>query len=150
MQLSENFSLAELTVTETGIPNEPSMVEQTKLLYLANFILQPIYDKFGTIRVSSGFRSLALNTKTGGSKLSQCMLGEAAAFTSNPFLSRPSYMVLDEIYAWIVEDSGIPFGQCIRESKDGKHWIHISLPRIDKPNQQALVYDGKEYRPYAG
>lgn len=82
MQLSKNFSLSELTKSQEairkGIPNDPSPVEIKNLLELTCFLLQPLRDKVGTISVSSGYRSEALNQAIGGSKGSDHTKGAAA------------------------------------------------------------------------
>lgn len=140
MQLSKSFTLAELTVTKTGLSNVPGPEEIEKLQWLAEDILQPIRDRFGPIKVTSGFRTSEVNFAAGSkSPYSQHIKGEAADII-------PQKARLTEVFDWIVKESGLFFGQCIIEKGT---WIHISLPRQGKPNQQALVYDGKTYREYA-
>lgn len=147
MMLSPNISLEELIATTTGLPNEPhTNAARDKLLYLANYLLQPIRDRWGALTISSGFRSLPVNTAVGGSSSSQHCYGEAADFV-------PYAAGIDDVYRWIVIESGLKFGQCIKEEKKKgetiKKWIHLSLIRLGKDNQQALVCVGKNYRPYA-
>lgn len=134
MQLSENFTLEELIATQTGIENVPGPVEKDKLLYLTTYILQPIRNYFG-VRVfsTSGYRSLAVNTKVGGSPKSQHMLGEADDFQVEGIVN------LKNVMDWIIEDSHIEFGQCIHYVGGNEEWIHISLPRLSGPNNQALT-----------
>lgn len=144
MQLSKNFTLDEMCDTLTGLPNVPDEDAKQHLLYLCQYVLQPIRSEVGALKVTSGYRSYEVNEAVGSHPMSQHRTGEAADFS--PLSDLP----IDNVFRWIVKQSGIPFGQCIRESKGGKDWIHISLPRLDKPNQQALVYDGKDYKPYAG
>ena len=131
LKLSESFILQELTKTSTGLQNQPDVVEEEKLLYLANFILQPIRDRWGKLYINSGYRSPAVNQRVGGADTSQHCYGEAADFIT---LEAP----LKDVYRWIVEDSRLAFGQCICEIR-ATDWIHVSLPRIDKPNHEALV-----------
>lgn len=155
MNLTANFTLEELCVTDADLSNEPTGGEAAKLLYLASYVLQPIRGEWGPMQITSGFRCGALNLMVGGSPTSQHVQGEAADFIPMGFnggkINDP-VKYIDDVFEWIVKRSGLRFGQCIRESKGGKggkDWIHISLPRLNKPNQQALVYDGKEYKPYA-
>ena len=59
MRLSNNFSLAELTKSQTaerkGIDNTPSPTHQANLKSLCTCILQPVRDHFGkVVTVSSG------------------------------------------------------------------------------------------------
>ena len=64
MQLSRNFSLQELTKSDTairkGIDNEPNADQIDKLKALCENILQPVRDQFGRVKVTSGFRSVEL------------------------------------------------------------------------------------------
>jgi hypothetical protein len=78
MKLSENFTLAELTHTDTGIANNPSQGEINNLKLLVQKVLQPVRDKFGVINVTSGFRSLLVNSAVGGSATSDHVHGRAA------------------------------------------------------------------------
>ena len=142
MKLSPNFSLEELIYTSTGLPNDPSTGAKEKLLYLANYLLQPVRDRWGALTISSGFRSMAVNSVVNGSAGSQHLYGEAADFV--PYSAK-----LDEVFEWIVKESRLPFGQAILEEKakngEIKRWIHISLPRIGKDNQQILRFRNGQY-----
>lgn len=142
MKLSKSFSLSELTATNTGYYNTPEKEEKKKLLYLATYILQPIRNETNSpIHVTSGYRSGSVNGAVGGSDTSQHLTGEAAD------LVFASYNI-DVIFDWIVEVSKISYGQVILESKDNRRWLHISLPRLDKPNRVALIYTNGRYKPY--
>lgn len=138
MRLSKNFTLAELTATSTGLPNDPGMIERANLKLLATFILQPIRDRFGRVKVNSGFRSDAVNRAVGGNPAGQHPEGGAADIVLEE-------ADIKEVFDWIVKESNLQFGQCILEKGA---WIHISLPREGKPNQQAMIFDGKEYKVY--
>lgn len=140
MKFSENFTLEELRVTSMGDKNTPNEEAKTKLLYLANYVLQPIRDRWGVLQITSAFRSQAVNLLAGGSITSQHILGEAADFI-------PTESNIKEVYRWIVEDSHIAFGQCIFEKGE---WIHISLPRLHRPNHEALIFNGTSYLTYKG
>ena len=61
MKLSNNFTLAELTKSQTavrrGIRNEPSTDHINNLIHLAKTILQPVREHFGKpVTISSGYR----------------------------------------------------------------------------------------------
>ena len=86
-QLTKNFSLTELTASETAA-RDPALAEQfhpptnvrDSLRYLAERVLQPLRDEVAwPLHVNSGYRSPALNAAIKGSKTSQHMVGEAAA-----------------------------------------------------------------------
>ena len=141
MKLSKNFTLKELTKTDTGLPNVPGEKETQFLLLLAIFILQPIRNRAGRLDISSGFRSSAVNGAIPGtSKTSQHPKGQAADIV-------PGDIDLFDLCRWIVNVSRLDFGQCIIYPDRG--FIHISLPRLHKSNKQALIcYEG-EYHPYS-
>ena len=84
MQLSRNFSLLELTKSDTairkGIDNEPNADQVDKLKLLCENILQPVRDHFGRVKVTSGFRSSELCVAIGSSVNSQHAKAEAADF----------------------------------------------------------------------
>jgi len=72
------FTWAELTRTSTGLPNEPDAGHRTNLTVLVQVVLDPLREHLGKpVRVTSGYRSPAVNTRIGGSKTSAHMTGEA-------------------------------------------------------------------------
>ena len=145
-QLSKNFTLEELIATSSGYYNTPNEKAEEKLLYTAQFLLQPIRDEFGRTDVTSGYRSGQVNAWVKSKPTSQQTKGEAADF-------QPKEANIDVVFDWIVEVSGIAFGQAILESKIDKdkklrRWIHVSLPRLDKPNRVALIFNNGKYVAY--
>ena len=79
MKIGKYFTLDELTVTSTGIPNEANGTVQFNLRNLVESILDPAREKLGLpIKVNSGYRCPAVNSKIGGAKSSQHLTGEAA------------------------------------------------------------------------
>ena len=78
MKLSKNFTLSELTKTDTGLLNNPNIIEEDFLKQLCVYILQPIRDNCGRIDISSGYRSKAVNDTVGGVDNSQHKKGEEA------------------------------------------------------------------------
>ena len=145
MQFTKNFNLAELTKTSTGLPNIPLESDIGVLNWLAIYLLQPIRDKFGPMKINSGFRSPMVNADPSvrGHENSQHLFGEAADFWS-------LLASLDDVYLWVAEDSHLIYGQLIKENRDGKRWLHISLPRVGKPICENLVFDGVKYSPWKG
>ena len=82
-QLTANFSLHELTKSETalrlGMENEPGEKEIASLKTLAEKVLQPVREHYGKgVKVNSGFRHPEVNAKVGGSKTSDHCQGMAA------------------------------------------------------------------------
>mgnify|MGYP000657453985 CR=1 FL=1 len=85
MQLSENFSLNELTKSQTatrkGINNTPNDNEKENLKALSINILQKIRNHYERpVRVTSGYRSTELCVAIGSSAKSQHAKGQAADF----------------------------------------------------------------------
>ena len=85
MKLSENFSLIELTKSQTAarkdIDNTPSPEHQENLKLLCTHILQPVRDRFErVVSVSSGYRSEELCLAIGSKITSQHAKGQAADF----------------------------------------------------------------------
>ena len=84
MQLSRNFSLQELTKSDTairkGIDNEPNADQIDKLKTLCEKILQPVRDQFGRVKVTSGYRSPELCVAIGSSINSQHAKAEGVDF----------------------------------------------------------------------
>jgi len=83
MQLTANFSLAEMIKSETalrkGLDNTPGEVEIENLRVLCEQVLQPIRDAYGKgIKVNSGFRHPDVNAAVGGSRTSDHCRGQAA------------------------------------------------------------------------
>ena len=83
MQLTENFSLHELTKSETAlrhnIDNTPGDAEIHNLRTLCEYILQPVRTAYGRgIKVNSGFRHPNVNAAVGGSRTSDHCKGQAA------------------------------------------------------------------------
>ena len=72
MKLSKNFSLKEMTKSQTalrrGIENVPGDLEEANLQQLCEHVLQKVRDHFGKpVTVNSGYRSPELNEAIGGS-----------------------------------------------------------------------------------
>ena len=86
MQLSPNFTLAELTTTSTGLDNTPNHDEIQRLRLLAAF-LEKVRTVLGNkaISINSAFRSEAVNRSVGGVSNSAHRLGYAADFVCPSF-----------------------------------------------------------------
>ena len=124
MNLSQNFSLRELTKSQTaerkGISNEPSEEHIENLKLLCTKILQPIRDEFGVVSISSGYRSPELCEALGSKSTSQHARGQAADFECYSIDN-------NELFNWIVDN--LEFDQAILEFYDGdpnSGWIHVS------------------------
>lgn len=131
MNLSENFTLEELIRTSTGLDNTPTEEQIENLRLLCVNVLQPARDALGPIRITSGFRSEAVNAKVGGAHkiengkkvpTSQHCKGEAADL----MMSGGQKKLLD----WII--ANVEFDQVISEFPDAKGnpaWVHVSYAK---------------------
>ena len=137
-QFTKNFSYDELIASATakrlGLDNIPTPEEKEKLRQLAEDILQPIRDAWKSpIVVTSGYRSEAVNKAVGGVSNSQHRLGEAADIKVGG--KDRNRKLFNFIYKLIAKGD-IKVGQLIDEYSYS--WIHISLPRKGKENNQIL------------
>mgnify|MGYP003538318601 FL=1 len=90
---------------------------------LIKYVLDPLRSLYKrAIRVSSGFRSEALNEAVNGSKTSQHMKGEAADITAG---SKKANRKLFEL----IRDN-LTFDQLIDESDYS--WIHVSFTKNNR------------------
>jgi hypothetical protein len=145
MNLTKNFTLSELTKSETalrkGLNNEPTQEIISALQLLAVTVLQPIRDHYGKgVKVNSGYRSPEVNASVGGSKTSDHCKGQAAdieipgvanAELAEYIKERLQFtQLILEFYTPGVPDSG---------------WVHVSYDptNIKKQVMTATKRDGK-------
>jgi zinc D-Ala-D-Ala carboxypeptidase len=145
MKLSENFSLEELTASETadrnGWDNTPNATELSNLVRLAAF-LEEVKTVLGgkPVMINSAFRCKLVNDAVGSKDTSQHRIGCAADI-------RVPNMTPDEVVKAVIA-SGIGYDQIIREFD---RWTHISISNIagSDPRRQSLIIDKAGTRPYA-
>ena len=150
MKLTANFSLSELTKSQTaerkGIDNTPSAEHQENLKSLCTAILQPIRDHFSrVVTISSGYRSPELCEAIGSSSKSQHARGEAADFE---IFGLSNKTLADYI------DQNLHYDQLIleywNESDPNSGWVHCSFAEGQNRKQYLRAYkeDGKtKYEP---
>ena len=139
MQLSEHFSLEELTHTDhRTLDNTPTDKELANLVRLAEFleVVRSILDD-RNILINSAFRSKAVNDAVGSKDSSQHRTGCAADI-------RVPGMTPDEVVKAIIA-SDLAYDQVIREHD---RWTHVSIA-ITIPRKTALIIDKLGVRPYA-
>jgi uncharacterized protein YcbK (DUF882 family) len=138
LNLSKNFTLAELTVSQeaarSGLLNKPDKDQIESLRLLCENVLQPLRDRVRKpIVVSSGFRSVTINRRIGGAPTSQHCKGQAADFTI------PGMAIADTVE--LIRKMGLPVDQCIDEFGA---WVHVSYgPRHRKQFLKARYVGGK-------
>ena len=125
-QLTQNFSLHELTKSETALrydmPNDPGSVEIANLVDLAAKVLQPIRDHYAKgVKINSGFRHPDVNAKVGGSRTSDHCKGMAADIEI-PGVANA------ELAEWVKDN--LEFTQLILEfytpGIPDSGWVHVS------------------------
>ena len=141
MQLSEHFTLEELTHTDhRQFDNTPNATEMANLVRLAAF-LEEVKSVLGNkpVMINSAFRCKEVNDAVGSKDSSQHRIGCAADI-------RVPSMTPDEVVKAVIA-SGIGYDQIIREFD---RWTHISIPSVagDNPRKQALIIDKQGTRPY--
>ena len=145
MKLTENFSLKEMTQSQTAlknnIDNEPNAEQIENLRQLCKTILQPLREDFQLpIKITSGFRSPELCKIIKSKPTSQhCANGCAAADFEIPGIDNK------KVFKHIIEN--LPFDQVILEYYDegdiNSGWIHCSWSA--NPRGQALTKDKQGY-----
>jgi zinc D-Ala-D-Ala carboxypeptidase len=145
MNLTKNFTLEEMTKSETALrhdlENTPGEQEISAMKLLAEKVLQPVRDHFGKgVKVNSGFRNQDVNQKVGGSRNSDHTRGQACDIEI-PGVPNA------ELAEWIKDN--LEFNQLILEfytpGVPDSGWVHVSyIPEANR-NQvlTATKKDGK-------
>jgi len=143
MKLTDNFSLAEMTKSDTALrldmDNTPGPEEIENMTRLCECVLQPVRNHFGKgVKVNSGFRHPNVNAKVGGSKTSDHCKGMAAD------IEIPGVANAD-LAKWIVDN--LEFRQVILEfytpGVPDSGWVHVSYNPSDN-KKQVLTATKKE------
>jgi len=142
MNLTKNFTLEELTVTDhREFDNTPNETERANLVRLAG-LLELVKVALGNkpVMVNSAFRSKKVNDAVGSKDTSQHRVGCAVDI-------RVPGMTPDQVVKAVIT-AKLPFDQLIREFD---RWTHISIPNDPKgkPRGQTLIIDKAGTRPYA-
>jgi zinc D-Ala-D-Ala carboxypeptidase len=126
MQLSPNFSLAELTKSSTadrlGIDNHASREVQDRLALVCGNVLEPVRLHFNRpVHVNSGYRCHELNKAIGSKETSQHRLGCAVDFEVPGIDNR-------DLAIWVRDN--LDFDQLILEfytpGIPDSGWVHVS------------------------
>ncbi len=144
MQISPNFSLAELTKSQMAlrheIDNTPGEAEIANLKLVAENILQPLRDHYGVpFAPSSGFRCLELNRVLNSKDTSQHVKGQAVDIEI-PGVS--NY----ELAIWIRDN--LRYDQlileCYTSGDPASGWVHCSYVGADN-RTVALTYANRSF-----
>lgn len=145
MKLAPNFTLSEMTKSETalrfGLDNTPTQAVISNLQLLALSVLQPVRDHFARgVKVNSGYRSPDVNAKVGGSRTSDHCKGMAADIEIPGI---PNH----ELASWI--KNNLAYTQLILEfytpGVPDSGWVHVSYNPADLKKQDltAVVQNGR-------
>ena len=169
--LSKNFTLEELIYSDTAkaknISNKPTTLHKKNLRHTCEYLLEKVrallnekYKQYKkkkvkevSLRITSGYRSAALNAAIpGSSSTSQHCQGCAAdceaviVYTDKKKEVLPFDVLYEDIKAWTKEGK-LSVDQCIQEQDSaGAKWCHISLPpQIRDCRKQFLKYNKGMY-----
>jgi hypothetical protein len=145
MNLSANFTLKELTKSDTairlGLDNTPNDEALENLKLLCEKVLQPVRDHFGkSVTVNSGYRSPESNAAVGGSKTSDHCKGQACDLEIDG-IPNP------ELAQWIMDN--LDYTQLILEfytqGQPNSGWVHVSYDpdNLKKQELTAVKVAGK-------
>ena len=118
-----NFTITELChsdkAIEHGIKNIPSLAECDNLLNLIYFVLQPCRNKFGAIKVTSGYRNKEVNKLVNGAVNSNHLTGCAVDII-------PLNAAFKEVYTYITQV--LDYDECyIETNSKGVRWLHVAF-----------------------
>lgn len=134
-RLTTNFTLDELTRTRFSVDNTPGAKEQAALKLLAEKVLQPARDALGPINVTSGFRSVAVNTLVHGARNSHHLKGMAADLQMPDGNHKQlfDYIRTHLVYTQLIWEFG---------SIEQPQWVHVSYDPADLKMQvlRAITY----------
>lgn len=138
MKLTENLTLKEAITSQTaerrGLDNTPDKSTINVMRLTAERVFQPVRDHFGKpIRVSSFYRSPAVNKAVGGSATSQHRTGEAIDMQGTNGLTNA------EIFEYIRKN--LDFDQLIWEYGNSTEpaWVHVSYTAKRKNRKQVFA-----------
>lgn len=139
MNFSAHFSRLEFEASEiavrAGIDNTIPDAWIPRAVALCENVLEPARMALGPIRINSGYRCKALNTKVGGAWKSQHQFGQAA-----DIIPLGPGVKLGDLFRWI--HANCPFDQMIWEFGS---WVHVSYaPQLRREVLEAISIPGKK------
>lgn len=139
------FTIEELcnstTAKKRGIPNVPTAEVKKHLTELVETLLDPLREAWGSsIKVTSGYRSSALNKVVGGSTTSAHNSGYAADMV-------PANGKITEfkefVKKWLADKK---FDQYINEFSGSSQWVHLAVKNnLGAQRKQYLLYKNGKY-----
>ena len=137
----ECFSWSEMTTTSTGLANTPNATEKINLKILCSVALDPLRRHLGLpVRITSGFRSEAVNKAVGGSKTSAHRKGLAEDIKVRGL---DAHALMQAV---IVSD--IPFDQAIAYHPSRGGHLHLGLSEGTNRKQMLWARKSGGYERY--
>lgn len=132
--ISKHISYKEATQSTTALKNNisniPSEKELANMRLVAEKCFEPLREWYGKpIKINSFYRCKELNTKVGGSKTSQHVVGQAIDIDTD---SREENI---KLFNWCKDN--LEFDQLINEYDYS--WIHISYKESGNKNQILII-----------
>ena len=136
--ISAHVSLADACASQTaereGIANVPRAEDIARMKIVAAECYEPLWRSAGgAIRISSFYRSPALNSKVGGSKTSQHMLGAAIDIVATGKMTNAKLLQLARAlpsYDQLISEFG--------PNEENPAWVHVSFISKEKNRRQYL------------
>tara|TARA_R100001129_G_scaffold147167_2_gene108615 strand:- start:3128 stop:3571 length:444 start_codon:yes stop_codon:yes gene_type:complete len=144
MMLSDHFSLAEFTKSQTairkGIKNDPNDAAIENMRLVCENILEPVRQHYDIpFTLNSGFRCLALNEAVGSSSKSQHVTGQAADFEVPTIANKDlAYWIMDNL------DYDQVLLEFYKEGDPSSGWVHCSYDNGNN-RKQAKKFDGRTW-----
>ena len=129
MQLTANFALREFLRTSTGLANEAPTEAIENLQWLCQTVLQPLRESLGMpVRITSGYRSPAVNAAVKGSKTSAHVHGLAVDIKVGAPTPWDAARLLR-----VVHDLELPLDQAIGYAPTRGGHVHLGISRRGHP-----------------
>ncbi len=136
---SPHFSWAELTVTNTGLDNTPTLEDRIRLIYLARKVLEPLREAAGPLLTTSAYRSKTVNDAVGGATYSTHLAGLGWDGYSQEGWTN------SDLATYLYSREDLPLAEVIVEEHTGH--LHIAADIDGAPGERKfLAYDGSTYR----
>ena len=147
------FTLPELCRTShREFDNTPPSEVVPRLVTLVKELLTPIIQRWGSIWITSGYRSAKVNRAAQGSKDSAHLYGVAADIVFLGKLPATKPPNVDEVIDWLQRVQGLPIDQAIDEHSTTANWLHIGMLRPDHedaPRHEFLrKLPGEPFKPH--
>ena len=122
IDISKHITFAEATHTSVNLPNIPDKATIRNMQHIAQTVFEPLRYHLGDkpIKITSFFRSVAVNKSIGGAATSQHVTGQAMDL-------KGIHCTNADIFNYIAEN--LPFDQLIWEHGTNAEpaWVHVSL-----------------------